>query len=55
MVVSEQSCGGTNQMTGPIDRLQQTIAIALAVALVAGYWRARWAARQPVIKGLREE
>jgi len=42
-------------MTGPIDMLLQTVALALAAGLVAGYWPARWAARQPVVKGLREE
>ena len=26
-------------MTGPIDMLLQTVALALAAALVAGYWR----------------
>ncbi len=38
MVISERSCGKTNQMTGPIDMLLQTVAFALAAALVAGYW-----------------
>ena len=40
---------------GLIDRLQQTIVIARAVTLLAGYWPARWAPRQPVVEGLREE
>jgi hypothetical protein len=39
MVISEQSCGRTNQMTGSIDMLLQTFAIALAAALGASYWR----------------
>jgi hypothetical protein len=39
MVISERSCGRTNQMTGPIDMLLQTVALALAAALVVGYWR----------------
>jgi len=55
MVLSERPCGRTNQMTGPIDMLLQTVALAIASALVAGYWPVRWAARQPVVKGLREE
>jgi putative ABC transport system permease protein len=40
---------------GPINMLLQTIAIALAAALVVGYWTALWAARQPVVEGLRDE
>jgi hypothetical protein len=43
MVISERSCGRTNKMTGPIDMLLQTVALALAAALVAGYWPVRWA------------
>lgn len=38
MVISERSCGRTNQMTGPIDMLLQAVALGLAAALVAGYW-----------------
>ena len=30
-------------MAGPIDMLLQAVALALAVALVAGYWPVRWA------------
>jgi putative ABC transport system permease protein len=55
MVLSERPCGRTNQMTGPIDMLLQTVGLGLAVALVAGFWPVRWAARQPVVEGLREE
>jgi hypothetical protein len=33
-------------MTGPIAMLLQTVAVALAVALVAGYWPVRWATRR---------
>jgi len=55
MVISERSCGRTNQMTGPIDMLLQAVALALAVALVAGYWPVRWATRQPVVEELRDE
>jgi len=55
MVISERSCGRTNQMTGPIDMLLQTVALALAAALVAGYWPVRWATRQLVVEGPRNE
>jgi hypothetical protein len=37
MVISERSCGKTSQTTGPIDMLQQSVAVALAAALVAPY------------------
>ena len=40
MIISGQSYGRTNQMTGPIDMLLQTVALALAAALVVGYWTA---------------
>ncbi len=55
MVISERSCGKTNQMTGPIDMLLQTVALALAAALLAGYWPVRWATRQPEVEGPRDE
>ena len=55
MVISERSFGRTNQMTGPINMLLQTIAIALAAALVAGYWPVRWATKQLVVEGPRDE
>jgi len=41
--------------TGPIDMLLQTVALALAAALVAGYWPVRWATRQLVVEGSRDE
>jgi putative ABC transport system permease protein len=42
-------------MTVSIDILLQTVALALAVALVASYWPARWATRQSVVEGPRDE
>jgi len=51
MVISQQSYGKTNQMTGPIDMLLQAVALALAVS----YWSVRWAVRQSVMEGLRDE
>ena len=51
----EQACGRVSQMTGPIDRLLQTVALVLAAALVAGYWPVRWATRQPEVEGPRDE
>ena len=54
-VINKQSFGWTIQMTVPGGVILQAVGLALAAALVAGYWPARWAARQPVVEGLREE
>ena len=54
-VINKQSFGWTIQMTVPISVLLQAVVLALTAALVAGYFPARWAARQPVVEGLREE
>jgi putative ABC transport system permease protein len=54
-VINKQSFGWTIQMTIPGGVILQAVGLALAAALIAGYWPARWAARQPVVEGLREE
>lgn len=54
-VINKQSFGWTIQMMVPGGLIVQAVALALTAALVAGYFPARWAARQPVIEGLREE
>jgi putative ABC transport system permease protein len=54
-VINKQSFGWTIQMRVPGGVILQAVGLALAAALVAGYWPARWAARQPVIEGLRDE
>ena len=54
-VVNKQSFGWTIQMTVPGGVILQAVALALTSALVAGYWPAHWAARQPLVEGLREE
>jgi putative ABC transport system permease protein len=54
-VINKQSFGWTIQMTVPVGVILQAVGLALTAALVAGYWPARWAARQPVVEGLREE
>jgi putative ABC transport system permease protein len=54
-VINKQSFGWTIQMTVPIGVLLQAVVLALATALVAGYFPARWAAQQPVVEGLRDE
>jgi hypothetical protein len=51
MVISERSCGKTNQMIDSIDMLLQTIAFALATALATGYRLARCATMQSVVDG----
>ena len=54
-VINKQSFGWTIQMILPIGALIQAVVLAAIATLVAGYFPARWAARQPVIDGLREE
>ena len=54
-VINKQSFGWTIQMIVPIGSLLQAVAFAVLATLVAGYFPARWAARQPVVEGLREE
>jgi len=54
-VINKQSFGWTIQMTIPAGLILQAVGLALTAALVAGFFPARWAARQPVVEGLREE
>lgn len=54
-VINRQSFGWTIQMIVPIGSLIQAVGLAVIATLVAGYFPACWAARQPVIEGLREE
>jgi putative ABC transport system permease protein len=54
-VINKQSFGWTIQMVVPIGPLMQAVGLAAAATLIAGYFPARWAARQPVAEGLREE
>ncbi len=54
-VINKQSFGWTIQMIIPFGALLQAVGLAAIATLVAGYFPARWAARQPVIEGLREE
>lgn len=54
-VINKQSFGWTIQMIIPVGALVQAVGLAMVATLVAGYFPARWAARQPVIDGLREE
>jgi putative ABC transport system permease protein len=54
-VINKQSFGWTIQMILPVGALLQAVVLAVIAILVAGYFPARWAARHPVIDGLREE
>jgi len=54
-VINKQSFGWTIRMTVPLGVLIQATVLAVASAWIAGYVPARWAARQPVVEGLREE
>ncbi len=54
-VINKQSFGWTIQMIVPVGALIQAVVLAVIAILVAGYLPARWAARQPIVDGLREE
>ncbi|HEU5202218.1 MAG TPA: FtsX-like permease family protein, partial [Nitrospira sp.] len=54
-VINKQSFGWTIRMTVPLGVLFQAVLLAISAAWIAGYFPARWAARQPVVEGLREE
>jgi putative ABC transport system permease protein len=54
-VINKQSFGWTIQMILPVGALAQAVGLAAAATVVAGYFPARWAARQQVVEGLREE
>jgi putative ABC transport system permease protein len=54
-VINKQSFGWTVRMTVPMSVLLQAVALSVSAAWIAGYLPARWAARQPVGEGLREE
>jgi putative ABC transport system permease protein len=54
-VINKQSFGWTIRMTVPVGVLGQAVLLAVGAAWTAGYLPARWAARQPVGEGLREE
>ena len=54
-VINKQSFGWTIRMTIPLGVLFQAVLLAISAAWIAGYFPARWAARQPVVEGLREE
>ena len=52
-VINKQSFGWTIQLIVPVGPLVQAVGLTAAATLMAGYFPARWAARQPVVVGLR--
>lgn len=54
-VINKQSFGWTIHWMLPVSLLCEAVGLALAAALLAGYAPARWAARRPVVEGLRYE
>lgn len=54
-VINRQSFGWTIQVSWPLGLLVEVAVLALVASLLAGFWPARWAARQPLVEGLRYE
>ncbi len=54
-VINRQSFGWTIQISWPLGLMAEVAALALAASLLAGLWPARWAAKQPLVEGLRYE
>lgn len=54
-VINKQSFGWTIQFQFPAWLVVEGVALALGAALAASYLPAAWAARQPVVEGLRYE
>jgi putative ABC transport system permease protein len=54
-VINKQSFGWTIQLSVSASLLVQAGTLAMCVSLLAAYWPARWAARQPIAEGLRYE
>jgi len=54
-VINKQSFGWSIQLLIPAGLLAKALALTIGAALVAGYLPARWAARQPIVEGLRYE
>jgi putative ABC transport system permease protein len=54
-VINRQSFGWTIQISWPLGLMIEVAAMALVASLLAGLWPARWAAKQPLVEGLRYE
>ena len=54
-VINRQSFGWTIQVSWPLGLMAEVALLALIASVLAGLWPARWAARQPLVEGLRYE
>ncbi len=54
-VINKQSFGWTIHFQFPVWLVAEGVALALGAALIASYLPALWAARQPIVDGLRYE
>lgn len=54
-VINRQSFGWTIQVSWPLGLMAEVAVLALIASVLAGLWPARWAARQPLVEGLRYE
>ena len=54
-VINRQSFGWTIQVSWPLGLMAEVAVLALGASLLAGFWPARWAGRQPLVEGLRYE
>lgn len=54
-VINRQSFGWTIQISWPLGLMAEVAVLALVASLLAGFWPARWAGRQPLVEGLRYE
>ncbi|MCS6290453.1 MAG: ABC transporter permease [Nitrospira sp.] len=54
-VINRQSFGWTIQVSWPLGLMAEVAVLALIASLLAGFWPARWAGRQPLVEGLRYE
>ncbi len=54
-VINRQSFGWTIQVSWPLGLMAEVAALAFFASLLAGFWPARWASKQPLVEGLRYE
>ncbi|HJR78086.1 MAG TPA: FtsX-like permease family protein [Nitrospiraceae bacterium] len=54
-VINKQSFGWTIQIEWTPGVWMLAVLVSVGVAVVAGYWPARWASHQPAVEGLRYE
>lgn len=54
-VINRQSFGWTIQVSWPLGLMAEVAALAFFASLLAGFWPARWASKQPLVEGIRYE